>query len=154
MMPSRRDALRALAGSLAAAAAGPSCAPHTSDGRVEASLWFAYGGKNREVLLDLVSQFHAAQDRYRIHATYQGDYFEALAKLRTSLAARAAPALTHVIGEVLPYLAEAGVLTPLDGFGDDVSVGLVPELAQARGFAGGDTRPLGGLPFKRSTPSP
>ena len=150
--PSRRDALRALAGSLAAAATSTGCAPRTADGRVEASLWFAYGGKNREVLLDLVTQFHAAQDRYRIHATYQGDYFEVLAKLRTSLAARAAPTLTHVIGEVLPYLAEAGVLTPLDTFGEDASLGLVPELAQARGFAGGDRKPLVGLPFNRSTP--
>src|SRR5450756_2571090 len=86
MKPTRRDALRALAGSIAAAAsASTGCAPHVSDGRVEASLWFAYGGKNREVLLDLVAQFHAAQSRYRIHATYQGDYFEALAKLRTSI---------------------------------------------------------------------
>ncbi len=65
-----------------------------------------------------MEQFHASQDRYRIHATYQGDYFEALAKLRTALAARAAPALTHVIGEVMPYLAEAGVLEPLDRFGE------------------------------------
>ena len=27
------------------------------DGRVEAALWFAYGGKNREVLLSLVNAF-------------------------------------------------------------------------------------------------
>jgi sn-glycerol 3-phosphate transport system substrate-binding protein len=151
----RREALRALSGSIAAAlAAGgsSSCAPRVEDGRVTAALWFAYGGKNREVLLALIDQFHAEQDRYRIHATYQGDYFEALAKLRTALAARAAPALTHVIGEVLPYLAEAGVLEPLDGFAAGADFGLVPELAQARGFEGGDERPLYGLPFNRSTP--
>jgi sn-glycerol 3-phosphate transport system substrate-binding protein len=151
----RRDALRALAGSLAAAlaSAGPSgCAPRAADGRVTASLWFAYGGKNREVLLALVEQFHAEQGRYRIHATYQGDYFEALAKLRTAIAARAAPTLTHVIGEVLPYLAEAGVLEPLDGFAAGADFDLVPELAQARGFVDGDRRPLYGLPFNRSTP--
>ncbi|APR83452.1 Glycerol-3-phosphate ABC transporter, periplasmic glycerol-3-phosphate-binding protein [Minicystis rosea] len=151
----RRDALRAFAGSLAAAwaAAGPSaCAPRTTDGRVTASLWFAYGGKNREVLLSLIEQFHGSQNRYRIHATYQGDYFEALAKLRTALAARAAPTLTHVIGEVMPYLAEAGVLEPIDGFGETRDLDLVPALAQARGFTRGDERPLYGLPFNRSTP--
>jgi sn-glycerol 3-phosphate transport system substrate-binding protein len=152
----RRAALRALAGSIAAAIAGaPGCAPASSGGRVTASLWFAYGGNNRKVLLELVEAFHAAQDRYRIHATYQGDYFEALAKLRTALAARAGPALTHVIGEVVPYLAEAGVLEPLDGFlgeGGDGTLGLVPELAQAKGFAGGSARPLIALPFNRSTP--
>ena len=152
----RRDALRALAGSLAAALpATPGCAPASRDGRVTASLWFAYGGNNRKVLLELCDAFHAAQDRYRIHATYQGDYFEALAKLRTALAARAGPALTHVILEIVPYLAEAGVLEPLDGFlgeGGERSLGLVPALAQSHTYVGGDTRPLVALPFNRSTP--
>lgn len=149
MLLSRRDALCALAGAIAA----PGCRPaRRSDGRVEASLWFAYGGNNRKVLLALIDKFHAVQGRYFIHATYQGDYFEALAKLRTALAARAAPALTHVIGEVLPYLADAGVLTPLDAFASGEDFDLVPELAQARGFRGGDKKPLFGLPFNRSTP--
>jgi sn-glycerol 3-phosphate transport system substrate-binding protein len=153
--PDRRAALRALCASIAAAfvSAGPAaCAPRAADGRVTASLWFAYGGKNREVLLALIEQFNRSQTAYRIHATYQGDYFEALAKLRTAIAARAAPALTHVIGEVLPYLAEAGVLEPLDSFAAGVDFGLVPELAQARGFTNGDQKPLYGLPFNRSTP--
>src|SRR5262245_29179049 len=114
----RRQALASLAALAASMPAGTGCARRTAGGRVEASLWFAYGGKNREVLLSLVEQFNASQDRHRIHATYQGDYFEALAKLRTALAARAAPALTHVIIEIIPYLAEAGVLERLDTFGD------------------------------------
>src|SRR5689334_8470772 len=135
----RRDALRALAGSIAASIV-PACAPRRRDGRVEAALWFAYGGKNREVLLSLVDAFNASQDRYRIHATYQGDYFEALAKLRTALAARAAPALTHVIIEVIPYLAEAGVLEPFASFGGGDDLDLVPALAQDRCFTRGDQR--------------
>ncbi|MGK3997917.1 ABC transporter substrate-binding protein [Sorangium sp. So ce1024] len=151
---SRRDALRALAASLAAAAAGaPGCARRSPDGRVEASLWFAYGGKNREVLLSLIDRFHSEQGRYRIEAVYQGDYFEALAKLRTALAARAAPALTHVVGEVVPYLAEAGALEPLDRFlgpGGDLDV--VEALGQEGTFVGGGERPLVCLPFNRSTP--
>lgn len=156
MLVRRREALRALAASIAAAASAgaASCAPRRAareGGRVTAALWFAYGGKNREVLLSLVEQFHASQGRYRIHATYQGDYFEALAKLRTALAAGAAPALTHVIGEVLPYLAEASVLTPLDELAGGARFDLVPELSQERGFTGGG-RPLYGLPFNRSTP--
>lgn len=147
----RRAALRALAAALASAGSS-ACAPRVVDGRTTASLWFAYGGKNREVLLSLVEQFHAEQGRYRIHATYQGDYFEALAKVRTAIAARAAPTLTHVIGEVLPYLAEAGVLEPLDSFAERTDFGLVPELAQAGCFADGGKKPLYGLPFNRSTP--
>ncbi|WP_437953213.1 ABC transporter substrate-binding protein [Sorangium sp. So ce296] len=155
---SRRDAIRALAASIAAAAAGATgCARRAPDGRIEASLWFAYGGKNREVLLSLVDKFHREQGRYRIDAVYQGDYFEALAKLRTALAARAAPALTHVVGEVVPYLAEAGVLEPLERFlgapgAGDGGLDVVEALGQAGTFVGGGERPLVCLPFNRSTP--
>jgi sn-glycerol 3-phosphate transport system substrate-binding protein len=154
-MRSRRAALRALAGSIAAAfsaSGAPACTPRRSDGRAEASFWFAYGGTNREVLLSLVAQFHASQSLHRIHAVYQGDYFESLAKLRTAISANAAPALTHVVGEVVPYLAEAGVLEPIDTFAKGEDFGLVRALSQAGAFTGGDTRPLWALPFNRSTP--
>jgi sn-glycerol 3-phosphate transport system substrate-binding protein len=158
---SRRAALRALAASFAAVAgAGASGCRPDDDGRVTASLWFSYGGKNREVLLALVEAFHAAQPRFRIHPTYQGDYFEALAKLRTAIAARAAPAITHVVGEVIPYLWDAKVLEPLEaGLGEasralglDASLELLPSLAQEGTFHGGGERPLCSLPFNRSTP--
>jgi sn-glycerol 3-phosphate transport system substrate-binding protein len=141
-----------MAGSLAAALAssGGACSPRGAD-RNEAALWFAYGGKNREVLLSLVDRFNASQSRFHVHATYQGDYFEALAKLRTALAAGVPPAVTHVIGEIVPYLAEAGVLEPLARFGD-TTFDLLPALAQAQGFAGGADKPLVALPFNRSTP--
>src|SRR6185369_16926091 len=58
----------------------------------------------------------------------------------------------HVIGEVIPYLAEAGVLEHLDTFTGNADFGLVPELAQAGSFTRGAQRPLVGLPFNRSTP--
>jgi sn-glycerol 3-phosphate transport system substrate-binding protein len=113
---SRRDFLSAmaLAFSGAACAKGAERRAEKKDGRTVTSLWFSYGGKNRVVLLDLVQRFNASQSKVLVEATFQGDYFEALAKLRTALAAGAAPALSHVVGEVLPYLARAEVLEPLD----------------------------------------
>jgi sn-glycerol 3-phosphate transport system substrate-binding protein len=129
------------------------CAPtRVRDGRVEATLWFSYGGTNREVLLDLVRQFNETQRQFRIVPTYQGDYFEALAKLRTAIAARAAPTVTHVVVEVVPYLAEAGVLEPLGNFEGSDALDLIPALDQSGAFLGGDRRPLYCLPFNRSTP--
>ena len=144
----RRDALGALA---ALTSVGAGCT-RREDGRVVATLWFSYGGKNREVLLDLVGRFNASQSRFRVVPTYQGDYFEALAKVRTALAAGVAPTFTHVVGEVVPYLAQAGVLEPLAGREGASSLALVPELAQAGAFAGGDREPLVAVPFNRSTP--
>lgn len=121
-------------------------------GRRVARLWFTYGGRNRQVLEELVARFHQSQSRYWIEAIYQGDYYEGLAKLRTALAARVAPALSHVVGEVIPYLAEAGVLQPLDGFPGAAELDILPSLGQAGTWQNGAERPLWCLPFNRSTP--
>jgi sn-glycerol 3-phosphate transport system substrate-binding protein len=152
-VPTRRDAL-ALASSLACFAgldAFAGCGPREGG----ASLWFAYGGNNRKVLLSLVERFRAAHPDLALLATYQGDYFESLAKLRASLAAKAPPSLTHVIGEVLPYLAEAGVLTPLREstlVNDGALSDLEPALAEVGTFQGRASADPVGLPFNRSIP--
>jgi sn-glycerol 3-phosphate transport system substrate-binding protein len=118
----------------------------------EIALWFSYGGENRRVLLELVAEFNGTQSEVRVVPTFQGDYFEGLAKIRTALFAGAPPTLTHVVGEVVPYLFEAGVLEPLDEIGGEVMADLLPALAQAGTFLGGAERPLVALPFNRSTP--
>ncbi|MET0594602.1 MAG: ABC transporter substrate-binding protein [Polyangiaceae bacterium] len=137
-----------LLGSLAATL--PACASRSREG--EASLWYAYGGKNREVLERLLARFHRDPAHPRIAATFQGDYFESLAKVRTAIAAGAAPAMTHVVSEVVPYLAEAGALEPLDGYEGADKLDLIPGLAQSGSFVGGGDRPLVAIPFNRSVP--
>src|SRR5687767_13476500 len=114
----------------AAVTAGCRSLPDEAKGRVVVPFWFSYGGKNREVLLDLVRRYHSEQRDVWIEAVFQGDYFEALAKVRTAIAAGAAPALTHVVGEVVPYLAEAGVLEPLGAYEELAKVRFVRALAQ------------------------
>ncbi len=121
-------------------------------GRTRVSLWFSYGGTNREVLESLVQRFNDSQTRDFVQAVYQGDYFEGLAKLRTAIAAECAPVLSHVVGEVVPYLAEAGVLEPLADYPGVRELELIPELGQERSWLGGGARPLCALPFNRSTP--
>jgi len=120
--------------------------------RGEVAFWFSYGGNNRKVLLDLVERFHREQSAVRVVPTFQGDYFEGLVKLRTGLFVGAVPTITHVVGEVVPYLARAGVLEDLDGVGDDVIADLEPALSQRGTFDGGEREPLVALPFNRSTP--
>jgi sn-glycerol 3-phosphate transport system substrate-binding protein len=121
-------------------------------GRLAVPFWFTYGGRNRATLEKLVARFNAAQNEIWIQAVFQGDYFEGLAKLRTALAASAAPPLSHVVGEVVPYLASAGVLEPLDEYPGAHELALEPRLDQAGSFRGGAERPLVVLPFNRSTP--
>ncbi len=114
-------------------------------------LWYSLGGKNRQVFHDIVARFHALQSAIRVEPVYQGDYFESLAKLRIAVAAKSAPGLSHVVAEVLPYLAQANALEPLEpyGLGD---IPLVAALSQAGSFRGGGNRPLVAIPFNRSTP--
>ena len=140
---------RALLSFAAAAAAGCGRRP-PKPGTI--TLWFTYGGNNRKVLLELVDRFHQAQSEVRVEATFQGDYFEGLVKLRTGLFVGATPTVTHVVGEVIPYLSQAGVLEPLDDIGRGTIDDLVPALAQRGTFAGGSDEPLVALPFNRSTP--
>ena len=118
----------------------------------EVAFWFSYGGNNRKVLLELVSRFHREQSAVRVVPTFQGDYFEGLVKLRTGLFVGAVPTITHVVGEVVPYLARAGVLERLEGVGDAVLSDLEPALAQFGTFEGAEDEPLVALPFNRSTP--
>ena len=81
----RRRWLQALGASLLTAP--PACrAPRRDGSRTVVDLWFSYGGTNREVLLQLVSRFNRAQPRVTVRAVFQGDYFEALAKLRSKKA--------------------------------------------------------------------
>ena len=146
-----RRALMLAAAALSGVAAGCTRAS-APPGRVEIPFWFTYGGRNRATLEKLVERFNAAQSDVWVHAVFQGDYFEGLAKLRTALAAGAAPPLSHVVGEVVPYLAEAGVLEPLDDYPGAAELGLVPQLDQAGSFRGGAERPRVIVPFNRSTP--
>ena len=72
---------RLLAGALATtllAAAGPAAAQPP----ITAQFWYSFGGRNREVTEAHIKKFNESQSKYRIEGTFQGDYFQALAKIR------------------------------------------------------------------------
>src|SRR5580700_1420270 len=123
--------------------------PLYRDGRIVVTFWYAFGDTVRKVLLELVARYNASQDRVHVDAVHQGDYFEALAKLRSALAAGTAPTLSHVVCEVLPYLARAGVLEPLDAYEGAGDIPFVPALDQRGAFAGARDEPRVSVPFNR-----
>jgi sn-glycerol 3-phosphate transport system substrate-binding protein len=150
--PSRRDLLRAVLATLASANCGHRSRPAYERGRVVVTFFYAFGDLVRKVLLDLVERYNASQPSVLVKPVHQGDYFEALAKLRTAIAAGSAPALSHVVLECLPYLARAGVLEPLDGYEGAASLDLVPALSQSGSFACSPGEATYGIPLNRSTP--
>src|SRR5262249_47242326 len=120
--------------------------------RIRLRLWYTLGGRNRETFLEIVRRFAEREPDIAVEPVYQGDYFESLAKLRTAIAAKAAPALSHVVAEVVPYLARANTLAPLDDYPGMKDIPFVHSLGQAGAFRGGDKKPLYGIPLNRSTP--
>ena len=144
----------AIGASLSSLGATAGCKRPVRDdhGRVRLRLWYSLGGRNREVFHEIVKRFHASQDEIHVEPVYQGDYFESLAKLRAAIATKAAPALSHVVAEVVPYLARANVLESLDGYAGMREIPFVAQLSQAGAFRGGGDRPLYGIPLNRSTP--
>lgn len=127
---------------------------------VKVSFWYAYGGNNRKVTETLIERFNRSHPDIEIVGTYQGDYFEALAKLRIASRTTRGPVVTHVIGEAIPSLYGDGVLANLDDFASGKSGALplqtddfIPALTQEGYFDTGSQKvPLVALPFNRSTP--
>ncbi len=116
------------------------------------TFWYGFGDLVRKVLLDLVDRYNESQADVLVRPVHQGDYFEALAKLRTAIAAGAAPPLSHVVLEVLPYLVSAGVLEPLDGYAGAGELALEPTLSQRGTFGPEAPAATYGVPLNRSTP--
>jgi sn-glycerol 3-phosphate transport system substrate-binding protein len=125
----------------------------------EVNFWFSYGGTNREVTEAMIADFNASHPKIKIKGTFQGDYFESLAKLRVAARTSSGPVVTHVIGEALPELWEKGLLEDLEPYASGARGSaldkddFIPALTQDGYFdyLGKDV-PLFSLPFNRSTP--
>jgi sn-glycerol 3-phosphate transport system substrate-binding protein len=122
-----------------------------------ATFWYSYGGRNREVTEDMIKQFNESQSKYRIKGSFQGDYFQAIAKVRAAIVTKSPPTIFHSIPEVLPNLYESGILENLEPYanGDNPTdlKDFVPGLTQDGYFDYvGKEIPLFAIPFNRSTP--
>ncbi len=123
---------------------------------ITAQFWYSYGGKVRQVTEELVKKFNSSQSKYRIEGSFQGDYFQALAKIRAAITTKTAPAIFHVIGEAMPDLWQSGMLENLEPYMK--STGVKPEdFVQALSQHGyfdyyGQKIPIFAIPFNRSMP--
>ncbi|MBH23617.1 MAG: ABC transporter substrate-binding protein [Myxococcales bacterium] len=130
-------------------------------GPVTVDFWYSYGGRNREVTEELIKRFNDSHPDITINGTFQGDYFENLSKVRMASRTKRGPVATHIIGEAIPQLHEAGLLEDLDPYADGQVEGVekldradfIPGLSQEGYFDTlGKKVPLVSLPFNRSTP--
>lgn len=122
------------------------------------TFWYSYGGRNREVTEELIKRFNESQPRYRVEGSFQGGYWEALAKFRVAVVSKTAPTIIHVPESVIPKLYDAGILENLDEYArskNPVNLNdFTPALTQdgTWDYLGGEKPPLVSIPFNRSTP--
>jgi sn-glycerol 3-phosphate transport system substrate-binding protein len=125
---------------------------------IVAQFWYAFGGKNREVTEAHIKKFNESQSKYRIEGAFQGDYFQAIAKIRAASVTKTAPPIFHVVGEYLPNLWQAGMLESMEPYASGPNgtnlADFLPEQSQHGYFdyLGKPRPPLFALPFFRSTP--
>src|SRR5574341_1348601 len=77
----------------------PKCpvdALENADGPVEITLWYVQQGKNEEILLDLLEQFEASQDRVRVDAINQVAYPDSFDKYKAGLGSGNLPDLVQM----------------------------------------------------------
>lgn len=125
---------------------------------IVAQFWYAFGGKNREVTEAHIKRFNESQSKYRIEGAFQGDYFQAIAKIRAASVTKTAPPIFHVVGEFLPNLWQAGLLENMEPYAKGANATSLEDFLPGQSqhgyfdYLGKPAPPLFALPFFRSTP--
>jgi sn-glycerol 3-phosphate transport system substrate-binding protein len=63
---------------------GQSASAQSAAGKTKIIFWHAMGGRNGEALEKLITAFNASQDRIEVEGQYQGNYDDAITKLRAT----------------------------------------------------------------------
>lgn len=121
------------------------------------TFWYSYGGRNREITEELIKRFNESQPNYQVVGSFQGGYWEALAKFRTAVVSKTAPTVIHLETNIVPRLYETGVIENLEPYATGKNpINLndyVFGLSQHGGYEYfGKKVPLFAMPFNRSTP--
>jgi len=94
----------------------PSASP--AAGPVTIDLWHSEVAANQEAINGLVDRFNASQDEVRVHASFQGGYDDAMAKLVASLSTGNVPAVVFPGDTYMQMMIDSGAATPIQDFVD------------------------------------
>jgi sn-glycerol 3-phosphate transport system substrate-binding protein len=83
------------------------------DSPVEITFWYSQQGKNEEVLLDLLAQFEAGQDRVRVEAINQVTYADLFEKYKAGLDSGRLPDLTQMEDTTVQSLVDSQSTIPM-----------------------------------------
>jgi sn-glycerol 3-phosphate transport system substrate-binding protein len=82
-------------------------------GPVNIDFWHSEQAASQETISRLVDRFNASQNEVRVHASYQGTYDDAMAKLVASLPTGQVPAVA-LLGDIYTQMAiDSGAIAPI-----------------------------------------
>ncbi len=121
-------------------------------GKTTVTFWHSMGGVNGKALDELVKRYNESQDKYFVKAEFQGEYDDALTKLRASSAGDEVGAdMVQVFELGARFMIDSGLIVPVQEYIDkdnfDVSK-IEPNLAAYYTIDG----KLNSMPFNSSTP--
>lgn len=122
------------------------------DGKTVITFWHSMGGVNGKALDKLVKRYNESQDKYFVKAEFQGEYDDALTKLRASSAGKEVGAdIVQVFELGARFMIDSGLIVPVQEYIDKDNFDITkiePNLAAYYTIDG----KLNSMPFNSSTP--
>jgi sn-glycerol 3-phosphate transport system substrate-binding protein len=87
-------------------------------GPVDIDLWHSEQAATQDTINRLVDRFNASQNEVRVHASYQGTYDDAMAKLVASLPTGQVPAVAFLGDSYTQMAIDSGAIAPIQDFVD------------------------------------
>ena len=104
---------------------GCSSGNQASDGVTEVTFWHSMGGKGGEAITSLVEDFNNSQDEIKVVAEYQGEYDDAINKLKSSALSNSGPDVMQLYEVGTKWMIDSGYAIPMqeliDADGYDIS---------------------------------
>lgn len=132
----------------ASAPASTSASAPASSKPVEIDFWYALGGRNGEIIQEMVKKFNDSQKDIVVKASYQGSYYENHSKVLAAVSAGNQPDVTMVEVGSIGAFADAKVLEELEPYTNGAEKKYIPGLLGNSYWKD----KLYAIPFNRSTP--
>ncbi|WP_010273224.1 ABC transporter substrate-binding protein [Paenibacillus senegalensis] len=122
-----------------------------SGGKTTIEFWHSLGGRNGELIDEMISRFNSSQDSVEVVGTYQGGYAETVTKLQQSVSAGTAPDLSMLERAYVQFFSDSEVLADMTPFMDSTGLSLDDFTEGLLGHSVFDDK-IVSLPLNRSTP--
>lgn len=122
------------------------------DGKtIEITYWHAMGGAGGEAINKMVDSFNSSQKKVHVTAQFQGDYDQAINKLKSSVAGNAGPDVMQVYDIGTRFMIDSGYVVPMQTLIDEQNYDMSSLEPNLLSYYTVDKK-LYSMPFNSSTP--